>query len=111
MDDVTGADGSPITATRVWYLFAVPSSAHRPVVVPDGDPAEGADQITDLHIERVDEAALKRATLQEDLAAVLQTLVAVHDHVDLGVGASTPHVPGHHLHVVYDSYEQAKTLQ
>lgn len=74
--------------------------------MPDGDPAEGADEITDLHVENVDEAALKGAALQEDSAAVLQTLVAVHDHVDLGVGACTPHISSHHLHVVYDSYKQ-----
>lgn len=107
--DVTGADRLP--PARPWYLFTVPSSADRPVVMPDGDPAEGADQIADLHVENVDEAALKRAALQEDFAAVLHTLVAVHDHVDLGVGAGPPHISSHHLHVVDDSYKQRQTFQ
>lgn len=69
----------------------------------DGDPAEGADQLADLHVENVNEAALERAALQEDLAAVLHALGAVHDHVDLGVGARAPHISGHHLHIVNNS--------
>lgn len=71
--------------------------------MPDGDPAEGADELADLHIENVNEATLKRAALQEDFAAVLQALGAVHDHVDLRVGARAPHISGHHLHIVNNS--------
>lgn len=71
--------------------------------MPDGDPAERADQFADLHVENVDEGALERTALQEDFAAVLYALGAVHDHVDLRVGACTPHISSHHLDIVYDS--------
>ncbi len=57
--------------TDVSYLLAVPSSTDRPVVVPDGDSAERADQFTNLHVENVDETTLERTALQEDFAAVL----------------------------------------
>lgn len=89
--------------TDGWYLFTVPSSTDGAVVMADGDPAEGADQLADLHVENVDEATLKRTALQEDLATVLRTLGSVHDHVDLGVGARTPHISSHHLHIVNNS--------
>lgn len=69
--------------TDVQYLFTVPTSTNSPVVVPDGDPAERADQFANLHVKNVDETTLESTTLQEDFATVLQALGAVHDHVDL----------------------------
>lgn len=72
--------------------------------MPDGDPAEGADELADLNIENVNEATLERTALQEDFATVLQAFGAVHDHVDLGVGACTPHISGHDLYIVNNSY-------
>ena len=68
----------------------------------DGDPAQGADQLSHLHVEDVDEAPLEGPALQEHLATVPQTLGAVHDHVDLRVGARPPHIACHHLDVVHD---------
>lgn len=91
------------TLGRVRYLFAVPSSTNSSIVVPNGDPAEWADQFTDFHVENVDETALKSAALQEDFATVFYTLVAVHDHVHLRVGACTPHISSHHLYIVNNS--------
>lgn len=93
----------PIDAPVILYLFTVPSSTNGPIVVPDGDPAERADQFTNLHVKNVDETAFKRTTLQEDFATVLQALGAVHDYVDLRVGTCTPHISSHHLDIVYDS--------
>ena len=55
---------TPLPKTEVQYLFTVPSSTNSPVVVPDGHPAERADQVTNLHVENVDETALESATLQ-----------------------------------------------
>lgn len=52
------------------YLLTIPSGTNGPVVVSNGDPAERAEQVTDLHVENVDESALKSAALQEDFAAV-----------------------------------------
>lgn len=72
--------------------------------MPDGDPAEGADELADLDVENVNEATLERPALQEDFATVLQTFRAVHDHVDLGVGACAPHISSHDLYVVNNSY-------
>lgn len=89
--------------TKVQYLFTVPSSTNSPVVVPDGDSAEWADQFANLHVENVDETTLESTTLQEDFATVLHTFGAMHDHVDLRVGACTSHISSHHLYIVYDS--------
>lgn len=94
--------------TDVLYLLTVPSGTNSPVVVPDGDPTEGADQFANLHIENVNVPTLESPALQEDFAAVLQALVTVHDHVDLRVGASTPHISSHHLYIINDSYVDAR---
>lgn len=72
--------------------------------MPDGDPAEGADEFADLHVENVNEATLERTALQEDFAAVLQAFGAVHDHVDLGVRACAPYISSHDLYIVNNSY-------
>lgn len=69
----------------------------------DGDTAEGAEQGGDLHIEDIGEAALKLATLQKHLPTVLQALGAVHDYVNLGVGAGTPDIACRHLDVVHNA--------
>lgn len=86
------------------HLLAVPAGTHSAVVMANGDPAEGAEQGGDLHVEDVDEPPLKLPPLQEHLPAVLQPLGAVHDDVDLGVGASAPDVPCHHLDIVHNAW-------
>lgn len=71
----------PIRNTK--YLFTVPSSSYGTIVMPDCDPAKGADELTDLHVENVDQTTLKSSSFQENLAAVFDALGSVHDHVDL----------------------------
>lgn len=86
------------------YLFTVPSGTDSRIIVSDGDPAEWADQFKNLHIENVNETTLESTALQEDFAAVFYALGAMHNYVDLWVGARTPHISSHHLYVVYNSY-------
>lgn len=78
--------------------------------MPDCDPAKGADELTDLHVENVDQTTLKSSSFQENLAAVFDALGSVHDHVDLWVGSCTSDVSSHHLHIVHNSYSDQKTI-
>lgn len=54
----------------VKYLFTVPSGTNGSIIVSNGDPAEWADQFTNLHVENVDETTLESTALQEDFATV-----------------------------------------
>lgn len=76
------------------YLLTVPASVGAHIAVPDGDPAQGAEEHSQLDGEDVRAAAVKHAPLQEDFPAVLVPSGSVHDHVDFGFGPSPPHVPG-----------------
>lgn len=55
----------PIGTPR--HLVAVPAGADPVIVVADGDPAEGAEQRCDLHVEDVGQVALKLSPHQEYL--------------------------------------------
>lgn len=52
---------------RPPHLVAVPAGADPVIVVPNGDPAEGAEKRCDLDVEDVGQVALKLSSHQEYL--------------------------------------------
>ena len=59
----------------------------------NGDPAQWAEEDSQLDVEDVCAATVKHTTLQEDFPAVLIPSGPVHDQVDFGFGPSTPDIP------------------
>nr|XP_023838831.1 lipoxygenase homology domain-containing protein 1-like [Salvelinus alpinus] len=89
----------------------LPAGPNSPVVMSDSDPAEWAEQRSNLHVEDIDEPPLECSTLQEHLATVLQALGAVHDDVDLRMRRNLFAVPaGPNSPVVMSDSDPAEWL-
>lgn len=75
------------------YLLTVPASIGSHIAMSDGDPAQWAEEDSQLDVEDVSAATAKHTALQEDFPTVLISSGPEHDQVDFGFGPSTPDVP------------------
>lgn len=75
------------------YLLTVPASVDAHIAVSYGNPAQGAEEDSQLNIEDICAATVKHTALQEDLPAVLIPSGPIHDQVDFGFGPGPPDIP------------------
>lgn len=61
--------------------------------MPNGDPAQGAEEDSQVDMEDVCAAPVKHATLQEDFSTVLVPSGSIHDQIDFRFGPSSPDIP------------------
>lgn len=79
--------------TSAPYLLTVPASIDAYIAMPNGDPAQGAEEDSQVDVEDVCAAPVEHATLQEDFPTVLIPSGSIHDQVDLRFGSSSTDIP------------------